>query len=232
MRCGPCFSIVTNLSPALIVTFLQTDPSYVLDLNPANASVLGELVINGFSSYIQSINDDNTLLVAVGEEAYVNGTAFGVKIALFNATDPASPQEISSATVETEQDARSSSEVSWNYKAFRWLSLGNGNGLAIFPVRIDAPWSDTDPSTGNFDGFYVYNVSPKDGISLSFTISHVDSENLYGCYSNAYLLKRSMVFNGNVTTLKGDSVVSTDLVTGNETWKFYVPKPVDQSYCA
>ena len=232
MRCRLCISIVTNLSPAPLVTFLQTDPFYVLDLNPADPSVLGELEINGFSEYIHSINDDNTLLVAVGQEADVNGTVLGVKIALFNATDPASPKEISSAAVELEEGTWSSSQVSWDYKAFRWLSLANANGVVILPVRIDAAWTDTGPpTTGNFDGFYVYNVSPKDGISLRFKISHVDSADFYGCYWGSNLPQRSMVFNGNVTTLKGHSVVSTDLDTGKETWAFDLPKPADQNFC-
>ena len=215
------------------MTFLQTDPFYVLDLNPATPKVLGELVVNGFSSYIHSINDDNTLLVAVGEEADVNGTQLGVKIALFNATNPANPTEIASATVETDENTWSSSEASFDYKAFRWLSLGTqGAGVVILPLRIDAAWTDAGPpTTGNFDGFYVYNVSPTDGISLRFKISHVQSQDFYGCYWGAYLPERSMVFNGNVTTLKGHSVVSTDLDTGKEVWTLDMPKPVDQNYC-
>ena len=216
----------------LSVTFFRTDPFYVLDLKPSNPKVLGELVVSGFSSYIHSINDDNTLLVAVGEEADVNGTVLGVKIALFNATNPAKPKEIASMTVEKEENTWSSSSASFDYKAFRWLSLGTkGGGLAILPVRIDS-WTDAGTSaTGNFDGFYIFNVSPTNGISLRFKISHVDSDAFSGCYSNANLPERSMVFNGNVTTLKGHSVVSTDLDTGTEEWKMDLPKPADQNYC-
>jgi len=216
---------------AYVVTFLQTDPFYVLDLNPSDPSVLGELVITGFSSYIHSINDNNTLLVGVGQEADVNGTVLGLKISLFDATKPASPKEIQSAAVEIEENSWSSTDAIFDYKAFRWLSLGDGVGLVILPVRIDT-WSQTgsESTTGNFDGFYVYNVSP-DGISLRFKISHVDSADFYGCYSDAYLPQRSFVFNGNVTTLKGHSVVSTDLDTGDQGWKFDLPKPANPYYC-
>ena len=206
----------------------------MLDLNPANPSVLGALVISGFSSYIHSINDDNTLLVTIGDEADENGGVLGVKIALFNATDPASPEEISSAAVELGEDTWSHSEASVDYKAFRWLSLGNGTGIAILPVRIDS-WTETGQSTsGGFDGFYVYNVSPKDGISLRFNISHVYLEDLDGCYGdtfNNFLPQRSMVFNGNVTTLKGNSVVSTNLDTGRKLWTLDLPEPADYIYC-
>ncbi|KAI2494497.1 hypothetical protein MHU86_20029 [Fragilaria crotonensis] len=122
---------------AYAVTFLQTDPFYVLDLNPSDPSVLGELVITGFSSYIHSINENNTLLVGVGEEADENGTVLGVKISLFDATKPASPKEIQSAAVETDANSWSYTDASFDYKAFRWLSLGDGVGLVILPVRID-----------------------------------------------------------------------------------------------
>jgi hypothetical protein len=203
----------------------------VLDLDPSNASVLGELVITGFSSYIHSINDNNTLLVGVGQEADVNGTVLGVKISLFDATKPASPKEIQSAAVEVEENSWSYTDASFDFKAFRWLSLGDGVGLVILPVRIDS-WSEinTTSTTENFDGFFVYDVS-SNGISLRFKISHVESQDFYGCYSDAYLPQRSFVFNGNVTTLKGHSVLSTDLDTGAQKWKFDLPKPVDQNYC-
>jgi uncharacterized secreted protein with C-terminal beta-propeller domain len=57
-------------------------------LNPSKPAILGELKITGFSSYLHSINDDNTLLVGVGEEADKDGMILGLKIALFDTSDP------------------------------------------------------------------------------------------------------------------------------------------------
>jgi uncharacterized secreted protein with C-terminal beta-propeller domain len=66
---------------AYAVTFEQTDPFYVLDLtNPETPVVLGELEILGFSSYLHSINSENTKLLAVGRQATANGTVQGLKI--------------------------------------------------------------------------------------------------------------------------------------------------------
>ena len=199
----------------------------MLDLNPSKPAVLGELKITGFSSYLHSINDDNTLLVSVGEEADINGTILGLKVALFDASDPKSPQLLHSATVETDKDAWSSSDATYDFKAFRWLSLGEETGVVILPVRVQS-WSQN--ATGNFDGFFVYDVS-REGISLRLNISHVASEDFFGCYSSAQLPQRSMVFNGNVTTTKGHSVVSTDLDTGKRMWKLDLPKPSNTDYC-
>jgi hypothetical protein len=41
-------------------------------------------------------------------------------------------------------------------------------------------------------------------------------QDFYGCYYQAYLPERSFVFNGNVTTMKGHSVISTDLDTSEQ----------------
>jgi glucose dehydrogenase len=196
-------------------------------LNPSKPAILGELKVTGFSSYLHSINDDNTLLVGVGEEADKNGTILGLKISLFDTSDPKSPQLLHNATVEKDQDTWSSSDATYDFKAFRWLSLGKETGVVILPVRVQSWNQDT---SGNFDGFYVYDVSRR-GISLRFNISHVASEDFFGCYSSAQLPQRSMVFNGNVTTTKGHSVVSTDLDTGKEMWKLDLPKPTNTDYC-
>ena len=209
------------------MTFLQTDPFYVLDLNPAGAKVLGDLQINGFSSYIQSINAADNLLVAVGQDADSDGRVLGVKISLFDATNPAKPVELQQFVVEQDPDVYSSSLVQWDFKAFRWLSLADGVGILIMPLQI---YSYNNELTGNFDGFVAYDVSSA-GISLRLNISHVESEQFYGCYYRAYLPERSFVFNGNVTTMKGHSVVSTDLDTSERRWTLDMPKPETKNDC-
>jgi Beta propeller domain len=211
----------------IAVTFRQTDPFYVLDLNPARAKVLGELEISGFSSYIQSINADDTLLITVGQEADTDGRVTGVKISLFDASNAAKPKELQKFVAEEDPDVYSSSSVQWDFKAFRWLSLGDGVGILIMPLQI---YSNNGSLKGNFDGFKVYDVSAN-GISERVTISHVASNQFYSCYYEAYLPERSFVFDGNVTTMKGHSVVSTDLDTGLKRWTLDMPKPVDKDDC-
>lgn len=213
--------------PKFAVTFLQTDPFYVLDLNPAGAKVLGELQINGFSSYIHSINADDTLLVTVGQEADADGRVLGVKISLFDAVDVAKPVEVQQFVAEKDPNVYSSSSVQWDFKAVRWLSLGDGVGILIMPLQI---YSYNGAPQGNFDGFVAYDVSRK-GISERITISHVESEQFYGCYYQAYLPERSFVFDGDVTTMKGHSVLSTDLDTGEKRWRLAMPKPADKEDC-
>ena len=211
---------------AYAVTFEKTDPFYVLDLDVSNPRVLGELEITGFSSYLHSINADNTLILAIGEEADTEGQVLGLKIALFDSTDPTKPILLQSYTVEQQRDAWSSSAVSWDFKAFRYLPLASPEvGILIIPVQVLAPYPS---KSGNFDGFITYDVS-RQGISLRGEIPHVESNQFYGCFSNAYLPQRSLVFNGNVTTLKGHSVLSTDLDTFKKTWELQLDDGFDKS---
>ena len=70
-----------------VVTFVNTDPLYKLDLSdPENPVVLGELYEEGVSDYLHDINDD--LLLGVGRQAEVNDYGFtvftGVKVALYD----------------------------------------------------------------------------------------------------------------------------------------------------
>ncbi|MBX2883292.1 MAG: beta-propeller domain-containing protein [Granulosicoccus sp.] len=92
---------------AYLVTFLQTDPLYVVDLSdPANPKVAGELEIEGYSDYLHPI-DDNYLL-GIGKGAVPAGGASGgwrgafaqgVKLSLFDISNPASPREVNSIEI-------------------------------------------------------------------------------------------------------------------------------------
>jgi hypothetical protein len=217
-----------SLTLLLLVTFLQTDPLYAISLDPNNPGVLGDLNITGFSSYLQLI--DNTLLVGVGMEATSDGVTVGLQVTLFDATDPTNLQVLARANVEEDlaarADAWSWSDATFDYKAFRWVSLGVEVGIVIIPVTI----SSTVPSQ-NFDGFLVYDVSRQNGISVRTVVPHQEGEGFFGCYYNAYLSTRSFVIDGALMTTKGHNVISTDLDTGARLWELEMMKPVNDAYC-
>eukprot|EP00543_Licmophora_paradoxa_P001658 CAMPEP_0202447998 /NCGR_PEP_ID=MMETSP1360-20130828/6779_1 /ASSEMBLY_ACC=CAM_ASM_000848 /TAXON_ID=515479 /ORGANISM="Licmophora paradoxa, Strain CCMP2313" /LENGTH=1014 /DNA_ID=CAMNT_0049065353 /DNA_START=74 /DNA_END=3118 /DNA_ORIENTATION=+ len=215
---------------AYAVTFERTDPFYVLDLDAQNPSVLGELNITGFSSYLHSINEDNSLLLAIGQEADENGRILGLQITMFDATNATDPALLHRHVVEQKKDVWSSSSVEFDFKAFRYVSLGttDGVGILILPLRVSS-WQNVE--NGNFDGFRVYDVSKTDGIRERMEISHVEWDAFYGCYYDAYLPERSFVFDGDVTTMKGHSIVSTDLDSGVQEWKLEMPEPTNKDNC-
>jgi len=97
-----------------VVTFLQTDPLYTLDLSdPANPSKVGELSIDGFSQYMHLV-DDNRLLT-IGRDADSNGVQQGIMIELFDISDFANPTLASKLTIG---DSSYYSEALSNHKAF------------------------------------------------------------------------------------------------------------------
>lgn len=88
-----------------LVTFRVTDPLYVFDLsNPENPVKRGELNIDGYSDYLHPIGGN--LLLGIGKAAVPDSSAGdfggrgawyqGVKLSLFDVSDPAVPREVSS----------------------------------------------------------------------------------------------------------------------------------------
>ncbi len=92
---------------AYLVTFRQTDPLYVLDLSdPKDPYLLGKLEIAGYSDYLHPI--DENYLLGIGKDAVPasdrwgdgrGALAQGIKLSLFNVTDPNVPTEVQSVVV-------------------------------------------------------------------------------------------------------------------------------------
>lgn len=76
-----------------LVTFMQTDPLFVIDLSDATSpAVKGELKIPGFSSYLHPIG--NGLVIGIGAGGTTSGTDGTAKISLFDVSDPYNPKEL------------------------------------------------------------------------------------------------------------------------------------------
>ncbi len=111
-----------------VVTFLTIDPLYVVDLSdPGNPTLLGELEIPGFSTYIEPLGDR---LVSIGR--LDSRTA----VSLFDVSDPAAPALISQLPLG---EGYNHSEANWDEKAF-----------GVFPEDglILVPYSGYDSATG------------------------------------------------------------------------------------
>jgi hypothetical protein len=76
---------------AYLVTFLQVDPLFVIDLaDPSQPTVLGEVELPGFSEYLHPLGDAH--LLTIGRDVGEGGRARGVALRIFDVTDPASPR--------------------------------------------------------------------------------------------------------------------------------------------
>ncbi|MBE5813412.1 MAG: hypothetical protein E7314_07220 [Clostridiales bacterium] len=165
-----------------IVTYKTVDPLFVIDLSkPEKPTVLGELKIPGYSSYLHPLGEN--YLIGFGEdsveksylnwrgETEVTAYATGLKMAIFDVTDYNNPKELYSIKI----GARGSySELLYNHKS---LLFDEEKGIIAFPANLteDAGFYDNGvPRYGKtiFNGALIYNISIEDGISLRGQVEH------------------------------------------------------------
>ncbi len=93
------------------VTFRQTDPLFTVDLSDAeNPRILSELKIPGFSEYLHPFGEN--LLFGFGMSATETGSVTGVKISMFDVSDPTNVTEKNVLPVDADY-----ADVSYNHKA-------------------------------------------------------------------------------------------------------------------
>ena len=101
-----------------MVTFKETDPLFVIDASdPTAPKVLGELKIPGFSNYLHPYGED--MLIGFGEdiefnEEFNSTKRKGLKLSLFDVSDPTNPIEVDTITFGTPY---SYSDAQSNHKA-------------------------------------------------------------------------------------------------------------------
>ena len=105
-------------SALYLVTFRQADPLFAVDLSRGEPRVLGYLKTPGFSEYLHPVAPGKLLGVGVYGD--------GVKIALFDVSNPAAPREVSNITVP-----HSYTPVLFDHHAFAY-----GQGVAVVPIRL------------------------------------------------------------------------------------------------
>jgi hypothetical protein len=214
---------------AYAVTFERTDPFYVIefsDEDPETPDVKGELGVPGFSEYLHPVNDDATILAAVGQLTDSDGMPLGMQISLFDARTPENPLLLGRLPI-TEDGANSwsSSPVSWDPRAFRYVSFSDDAGYLIMPLStyttsgVIVENGEEKPEPEYFEGFVVFSIDvslpdEEDRITRLLDIDHTDSANFEGdFYYCGGLPERSFVISGHLITMKSHSMVSTNLAS-------------------
>jgi uncharacterized secreted protein with C-terminal beta-propeller domain len=145
-----------------VVTFEQVDPLYTLDLSdPTNPTVVGELEVTGFSSYLHPIGTD--WLLAVGMEADEEGRIIGLAVSVFDVRDFGEPKLAHRYLIEDDENSWSWSEALSDHHAFTYH-----RGILSIPAYISG-------SEERFSGLIVLSVDPEDGI---FELGRVDHRGL------------------------------------------------------
>ncbi len=147
-----------------VVTFRQTDPLFTFDLSdPYNPKLMGELKINGFSSYMHPM--DGNHLLTIGQDATSDGRVTGVHLQIFDVTDMTNPVRDHQFKISTGSWS-SWSEAMWDHHAFTFH-----NGVLAVPMNIH----EWDKANGqNFSGLILYDVDAQTGITERGRINHAD----------------------------------------------------------
>ena len=178
---------------AYVVTFVQTDPLFVIDLSdPAKPEIAGEVKLPGFSSYLHPVGDG--LLVGIGVGGTETGTDGSSKISLFDVTDPTVPKEIDSLSFPTSSlSAESKAFVSiteesflipyenWSYTAeydesdayYRYYSVVGALEVAVRDKKLVLEnaylaCSVEGIARANFIGDFAYIFNNGEGTMASF----------------------------------------------------------------
>lgn len=152
---------------AYLVTFKKTDPFYVIDLsNPEDPFVAGELLLPGYSDYLQPLGDN--LVLGVGKDAIEQGDVAwyqGVKVGVFDVTDPTQPKVLGEKLIGkrgTESPALA------DHHAVTVLSNPEAGTYRIaIPVQVHEDSTDNggdsrDPSNyfnWSYNGLFLFTVA-------------------------------------------------------------------------
>ncbi|QMS85009.1 beta-propeller domain-containing protein [Candidatus Xianfuyuplasma coldseepsis] len=148
-----------------VVTFEQTDPFYVLDLaDEDNPSVVGELKVPGFSSYLQPLGNDYILGIGFGDS---DGGTNGLKISIYDITDKTNPVVFSEAIFDYSDFGWGWSSATYEHKD---LLVDLNKGIIALPFST-YNYNEVTGSTYN-SGILVYNFDETDGLTYDGFIRH------------------------------------------------------------
>ncbi len=166
-----------------LVTFMRTDPLFVIDLSqPTNPTVLGELKIPGYSDYLHPY--DETHLIGVGKEAVDSNQGDfawyqGLKLSLFDVSNVNNPVQLANFVIG---DRGTDSPALTDPKAFLFDQTKN---LLVIPVSLAIVDNSTLEQYGQskasaygttvWQGAYVFSLTLNNGFTLKGTITHIDS---------------------------------------------------------
>ncbi|MDD3122106.1 MAG: beta-propeller domain-containing protein [Candidatus Izemoplasmatales bacterium] len=191
---------------AYVVTFVNTDPLYKLDLSdPTNPVVVGELYEEGVSDYLHIIND--SLLLGIGRQAETNvegRTSFtGVKVSLYNT----SGEVMESIATYFVEGVYSYSPVTYDSKAFvSYQPVGEDFMYVVIPIY---EWSYNYESYSQ--SAYVFKVYLSGDLELVTKLTNYveDSENpdYYGYDS----IERTIIIENYIYTVSYSKIQMYDM---------------------
>ncbi len=170
---------------AYFVTYKQVDPLFSVDLsNPKKPVILGELKIPGFSEYLHPYSENQ--LLGIGMDTDEDGmTTNGVKLSMFDITDPSNVSEVNKQVLKDVYG----SNVFYDYKA---VLIDGEKNLIGFSAH------------GDSQHYYVYSYDENSGFTC--LLDHAIGNSWYGTIRGIYA--------GNTLYIvEGYAIESYDLTT-------------------
>lgn len=174
------------------VTYEQTDPLFSVDFSdPENPKILGKLKIPGFSEYLHFYSDN--LLLGIGMDTDENGVTNGVKVSMFDISDPSDVKEVSKYTL----DQYYHSDVFSDYRA---ALVDPEKNLIGFPL------------SGSADQYVILSYDKDQGFQVQMQ-EEVNGNSYLGT-RGVYANEKFYVINGNAIEAyrMGDYVKIDDLL--------------------
>jgi uncharacterized secreted protein with C-terminal beta-propeller domain len=156
-------------SRAYLITFEQVDPLITIDLSdPSAPKVAGELVIPGFSRYLQPI--DETHLVGLGRSVE-NSRTTGIQLSLFDVADIANPKRVGTYDIPKTEGSWQYSVADYDHHAFSYFPA---QGVLAFPITLEQWEGDYNMKTEQ--RLEVVTIDPTKGFTRLGAIVHDDDE--------------------------------------------------------
>jgi inhibitor of cysteine peptidase len=201
-----------------LVTFMSTDPLFVIDLsNPAKPTELGNLTIPGYSDYLHPYDENH--LIGVGKETSAAEEEYfawyqGVKISLFDVSNVSNPVQIANYTIG---DRGTNSPVLSDHRAFLFDKSQDLLVIPVLEAKVDQsqypPGQVPASAYGQpvWQGAYVFNITLNNGLVLKGKISHI--ENGIDLWNNDYQVQRSLYIENVLYTVSNAEVKLNNLET-------------------
>ena len=116
---------------AYVITYEAIDPLFIIDLaDPANPRIEGEVKIDGFSTLLIPVSRDRLLGIghATGDNGYGGEYDSGLKLALFDISDPSEPK-----VLDSREFNEMSSQAQYDHHA---LMVNSDAGYYAIPYEV------------------------------------------------------------------------------------------------
>lgn len=187
----------------------QADPLMTVDLSdPAAPRLSGQVSLEGDPAYLHPLGTG--YLVAMGkntqQDAGGSVTAAGVRLGLYDLTDPASPKEIYTYNIA---GTSTTSAALTDYKAF--LDMPEKKVIG-FPLVVREQTGGADPKLVSW-GYGLFTVDPQAGFAFRGTVSHTDQLDDAYIVKNFLSVERGVVVGDTLYTFSNAKILASDLDT-------------------